>query len=699
MSTADQKPKDKKFRDIGTDTGQLDRVDTGSLSSPIGLTAGLIILVCAAVLAAHWSALSARALSFDDTQYLTENLLVQDPGWTSARRFLTEVFEPSTVRGYYQPLAMISLMTDYAIGGRADYLMPFHRTSLILHTLNTALIIVLLYMLFRRPWIASAVGLLFGLHPMTVETIPWVGERKTLLAAFFALWCLILYVRFIRKRNWKLYLGCILMYILAVMSKPISLPLPALMLLIDFWPKKRLSKKTIIEKLPLFAIAGIFAVITYISQSRTANTQLPTIFGPERIPLILCHNIIFYFSKIVCPINLSSHYAFPEELGLSNPMVLAGVIGTFILISLLLISLRWTRGALTGWLFFFVAILPTMQIIGFSNVIASDKFAYLPSVGLLIALTGLCNDPRRRIRNVTIATIILALAGAEATATRRYLAHWRDTEGLYEYMISVTPHEAILYNDLGIAMYSAGRIDDAISRFNEALQLDPALAKAHLNLGVALISKEKLTDAARHFRRSMQIDPGRALAPNNLAGVLKMQGRIDEAIEYYNKALQIDPDHYRAHYALAEILSEQNKSDQALVHYRQAIRIKPNFADAYYYLGNMLQNQGKMKEAIVYYRQLAQLEPNKAIVHYNLALMLKSQGMLGEAVDHYRKALQIEPNDSDTHNNLANVLKLQGKTDEAIEHYRQALRIDPDYTNARKNLEQLQRKKQTKPQP
>lgn len=702
MSTADQKPKDKKIRDIDADTGQLNVNITGSLTSGTGLIAALIILVCAAVFTTHWPALSAEALSFDDTQYLTENLLVKDPGWTSARRFLTEVFEPSTVRGYYQPLAMISLMLDYAMGGRSDYLRPFHRTSLILHTLNTVLIIVLLYMLFHRIWIASGVGLLFGLHPMTVETIPWVGERKTLLAAFFALWCLILYVRFIRKSSWKLYIGCVVMYILAVMSKPISLPLPALMLLIDFWPKKRLGLRAIIEKLPLFAIAGIFAVITYISQSRTANVALPTVFSPLRIPLILCHNIIFYFSKIICPVNLSSHYAFPKELGLSNPMVLFGVIGTFILISLLLISLRWTRGALTGWLFFFVAILPAMQIIGFSNVIASDKFTYLPSVGLLMALTGLlcwiCNAGRGWITNVTLAIIILVLAGAEAIATRRCLVHWRDTESLYEHMISITPNEAILYNDLGIALYSEDRVDDAISLFNKALELDSDLVKAHINLGVALVSKDKLTDAAWHFRKALQIDPNKALTLNNLAGVFKIQGRLDEAIEYYYKALQIDPDHYRAYYNIAEILSEQGKSDQAVVHYRQVIRINPNFADAYYYLGNILQAQGKIKEAVDYYRRLLELEPNKAVVHYNLALMLKSQGMLDEAVEHYRKALRIEPNDSDTHNNLGNALKLQGKIDEAIEHYRQALRIDPDYSNARRNLKNaLQQREETKP--
>ena len=148
--------------------------------------AGLTIVVALVVLVTHWRALSARALSFDDADYLTINRLVQNPSWASARRFLTEVRKPSTVSGYYQPLSMISLMLDYAGGGRIDHLQPFHRTSLILHLCNAALVILLLYSLFGRLWVAAMVGLLFGVHPLTVEPIPWIGERKTLLAALFA---------------------------------------------------------------------------------------------------------------------------------------------------------------------------------------------------------------------------------------------------------------------------------------------------------------------------------------------------------------------------------------------------------------------------------------------------------------------------------------------------------------------------------
>ena len=333
--------------------GQRSKELSKHLSPKIGLLVSLIFIICTVVLMVHWPVLSAQALSFDDDMYLTENLLVQNPGWASTEQFLTEVLEPSTVGGYYQPLTMISLMLDYTMGGHSDNLMPFHCTSLALHIVNTALVIVLLYLLFGRAWVAAGVGLLFGLHPMTVETVAWVGERKTLLAAFFALWSLILYVRFTRKSNWSLYFGSMVMYVLALMSKPTSTPLPVLMLLMDYWPLERWKRRGFWEKLPFFIIGGIFAIITYVSQSRTAFAVLPDKYCTEHIGLVLCHNIIFYLYKIIWPVNLSSHYAFPEPLALSDPMVLIGVIGTCILIPLLLISLRWTRGILIGWLFFF----------------------------------------------------------------------------------------------------------------------------------------------------------------------------------------------------------------------------------------------------------------------------------------------------------------------------------------------------------
>jgi Tfp pilus assembly protein PilF len=384
---------------------------------------------------------------------------------------------------------------------------------------------------------------------MTVETIPWVGERKTLLAAFFALWCLILYIRFTRSSSWKLYIGCMVMYVLALMSKPTSTPLPMLMLLMDFWPLGRLKWRTVLEKLPFFAVGGVFAVITYISQSRTASVITPTEHGLQYILLVLCHNIIFYLYKIVWPANLSSYYAYPQPLGLSNPMVLAGVVGTCVLIPLLMISLRWTRAILTSWLFFFMAILPTMGVVGFTIVIASDKFAYLPSIGLLMVLAsflGWLHDGVNKlaIRRIVVIITVLALAGAEAVATRRYLVHWRDAVSLNEYILTLTQDAAPAHYELGYALQLRGKLDEAIRHYNKTLQINPNHVDAHNNMGITLLSQGKLDEAINHFRRALRLKPNYAKAYNNLAWVLATildsnLGDASEAIELAEHAAKL----------------------------------------------------------------------------------------------------------------------------------------------------------------
>ena len=602
------------------------------MSSKTVLLAVLITCVCAAVIAVHWPALSAQALSFDDNEYLTDNALVKNPSWFSAWKFLSQVLKPSTVNGYYQPLTMISLMLDYSLGGRVENLLPFHRTSIALHAANTALIIVLLYLLFGDVWIAAAVGLLFGLHPMTVETIPWVGERKTLLAAFFALWALIFYLRYthartliaarnvtsakagariqssVNRSTWGFYIACLAFYLLALMSKPTSTPLPVLMLLLDYWPLKKLKWQSFFEKIPFFILGGIFAIITYISQTRTAGSTLPTETGIWRIPLILCHNIIFYLYKIIWPVNLSSHYPFPDPLNLSQAMVLAGVIGTCILIPLLFIFLRWTRAALIGWLFFFIAILPTMGIIGFTNVIASDKFAYLPSFGLLMVLASfLCNLRLKSSvisgsKSVVIILFVLILASAESLVTRSYLTHWRNSVGLFKYMLSKAPNVPSLHYNLGVAYGELGRWQDAIEPSKQAIKIKPDYAEAYINLGVAYY---KL-------------------------------GRYQDAIEAYKQIIKIKPDYAEAHYNLGISYEELGRYQDVIEAYKQAIRIKPDYADAYINLGAAYYKLGRYQDAVESYKQVIKIKPDFAVAHYALGITYLATGNKSLAVEEYK---------------------------------------------------------------
>ncbi|MFQ5411537.1 MAG: tetratricopeptide repeat protein [Phycisphaerae bacterium] len=676
-----------------------------------------IALVGALVAAVHWPALSAQALSFDDSQFLADNPLVQNPGWDSAKQFLVEVLEPSTVGGYYLPLSMISLMTDYAMGGRVSDLMPFHRTSLILHILNTGLIILLLYALFGRVVPAAAAGLLFGVHPLTVEPIAWVGERKTLLAAFFALCCLMAYVRHTRRGGGRWLWIATVLYLLALLSKPTAAPLPLLLILVDYWPLRRLHVRSLWEKTPFFILAALFAVITLMSHARTAGFAPTEGVGPLRIPLTIGYLIPFYLGKIAWPTNLSSVYPLPDPLALSNPGVIAGLAVSGLLIVILVYSRRRTRALLCGGLFFFVAILPTLGVVQYSWVTASDKYVYLPAIGLLMVLAwAFCKawaieDPRGRAVRIGIVAVVMILAGVEARGVRGYLKQWRDTETLSAYMLTMTPNAAPVHINLGSALDAQGRFAEAVEHYRKALEDNPNYLLAHNNLGASLAQLKRYDEAITQFRRVIEINDRYAEAHNNLAAVLLSKNEIDEAIRhcrraielkviypkpYYNMgnalvaqnkldaaiamfrtALRYKHDYVEAHDRLADVLQSQNKLDEAIAHYRLAIRFKPDYAEAHDSLGFALGTSGKVKEAIEQHRAALRIDPKFVPAHVNLGYALASMGRFDEAIEHFQTALRLDPANGEAYRYLALAFQKSGRLDETIETYRRALSYDP----------------------
>ena len=347
-------------------------------AAPRRLVVGVLLIAVAIVVGwVYHPVLGATAIWVDDQQYVTDNPLVLNPSWGAVKQFLSEVQQPSTVMGYYQPLTMISLMLDSATGGGPDRLRPFHRTSLALHIMNTALVIVLLILLFEEPYTAAMVGLLFGVHPLTVEPVSWIADRKTLLATFFALGALIAYVKYTyaraldaaeaskeagrrrlhipSSRSW--YAGTAACYALALLSKPTSTPLPILFLLLDYWPLRRLDRGAILEKVPFFVLGSIATGVTILSQQNTAIIQYPSYQSWPAVLLAICYNVVFYLWKMVWPGHLFAFYLRPDPMSLQSPMLIAGVVGTVMLLLVTSISLLWTRALLTGWLFYLVALL------------------------------------------------------------------------------------------------------------------------------------------------------------------------------------------------------------------------------------------------------------------------------------------------------------------------------------------------------
>ena len=531
-----------------------------ALFSTHGVLIGLILLVCLAVVVGHWPSLGGSALLFDDDQYIIGNSVVCSPGWPSIRRSFVEVLEPSTVRGYYQPLSMISLMADYALGGRPDHQRPFHRTSLALHALNTALVSVLLYLLFGNPWTAAMLGLLFGLHPLTVEAISWTAERKTLLAAFFSLGCLVLYVRHARRGCWRAYAGCIAMYIFSLLSKPTGTPLPFLLLLIDYWPLQR-ERRALREKVPFLFVAVLFGAVTCISQSRTSSMTLCHGSGPLHVLWLVCYEVVFYLYKIIWPANLSPYYGHPPPFTLSDPTTVVSVTLICLLLLLTTITLWWTRGMLTGLLLFVVALFPTMGIISFSDAVVAHRHVYFPSVGVLIMLGSFLtwfwhhkNFGPRSMRRTAILAIFLSCAAVETVATRMYLVPWRNTLSLYEHMLTVSPNAIPVHNNLAVALSRQGRMNEAISHLRRVVALCPNSAEAYNNLGMAFRAQGRLEEAIWHFGQALRLAPRSAVANSNMGIALAMKGQYNQAFECFLRASRLRPEAVLPWKCLAHIL-------------------------------------------------------------------------------------------------------------------------------------------------
>jgi tetratricopeptide (TPR) repeat protein len=594
--------------------------------------------------------LSAEALSTDDGQYLTENLLVRNPGWASAGRFLVEVRAPSTVRGYYQPLTMISLMVDDALGGRPDQLRPFHRTSLALHLLTTALVVVLLYRLFGHAPSACLLGLLFGVHPVTVEPIAWIAERKTLLAGSFALLALVLYVSFVQRGGRWRFAASLVAYALAMLAKPTAVPLPAGLLVLDFWPLRRLGKRALVEKLPFLALAVLFAVVTVLSQQARANLALPTERPPGEVTLTLLHNTVFYLATLVWPTSLSSHYPIPQPLALAHPMVLAGLLGTCLLVPALLLSLRWTRAPLAGWLFFMVMISPALGAIKFTYVIAADKHAYLPMVGLLLPLAAAlrhvwpaAREGRAHAGPVALGAALLVLAALEIHATRRQLVTWQTSEAHYRAMLSLAPNAAILHHGLGEVLLDQQRYPEAIAELRQSLALEPRDLDARLTLAIARTRAGHVDEAIADYRAMLDASPQFAQAHNNLANLLLAQGRVDEAIAHFEQAVALDPAYATGHYNLANTLAQRGRLAQAIAHYRKALALHPRFTNAWANLGLTLAEAGQPDEALAALRTAADLEPRNPQPRLALGNLLSELGRYDEATSQLRRVLEIDP--------------------------------------------------------
>lgn len=659
-----------------------------------------LLLVGAAVLAVHWPALSVRAIASDDQEYVLDNRLVNDPGWPAVGRVFGEVLHPSTVSGYYQPLAMSSLMLDRWLGGRPDNLRPYHRTSLGLHVLNAVLLTLLVSQLFGRPWVGAAAGLLFGVHPLTVETVAWLAERKTLLATAFSYGALISYVAYTRRGQVPLLVASLLAFALALLSKPTSTMLPLVLLLLDYWPLRRLRWGSVVEKIPFFVLALISGVVTIVSQRQAGGVSVAVVDSALRVPLSVAHNLVFYPLKLVWPANVSSYYAYPEPFALTNAALLVGVIGAPLLLAGLLVSWRWTRALLTGWLIFVVAVFPTLGVINFTDVIAANRYVYLPVLGFVLILAwGLCRiDERvRRSRHVgvwraVVIVLVLGVASANGWLSREQLGYWQTSEGLHRYMLRFAPGAGTLHVNLAADLVKQGRIGEAIDHYEQALRSNASRHVAHYNLGVLYGREGRNAEAKQHYVKALPSKAFGYRAQTNLGLLLAREGRVAEALEQLEAALSRAPRYQPAADVLVNVVMSDGRRavlERAWPILAERVRQLPRSAAAHNDLANVLAGLGKREAARENFERALELDAGYALAHLDLGSLLIEMGELDSAVEHLQAAIRLEPELPAAYGNLGRVYEMRGRADLAAETYRAGLRFTPKDAWLRSALERV----------
>jgi len=629
----------------------------------------LLTALVVAVLATHWPVLRAQAVAFDDMEYVVDNPQVQNPSWRTAGRFLREVLAPTGVRGYYQPLTLISLMLDFALGGRPDEFSAFHRTNLALHAANSVLVAVLFWQLFRRGtaqgserdtstpapsaplWPAMLVALLFGVHPLTVEPVAWVVERKTLLATFLSLVSVNLYFSHLQRASRVRYVAAVVLFAAGLMAKPTTVMLPLVLIVLEYWPLGLRGRRLLVNKVPFFMVAGVSAVITYVSQSRTLQTIGPGEYGPGRIPLLICHSLIFYLIKFVWPASLSAHYPFPAPFTLADPGVLRGVVGTCVLIPALVLSLRWTPALLTGFVVFLLAVFPTLGIIGFTQVIAADKYVYLPMLGLFLPLAAAlyhlaqraAATGAQRVVPAASAAGLLALALLSAAVARRQIHYWQDTETLYRHMLALAPQSASLHNNYGMYLRDQDRLEEASVHLARAVELLPGHGVARGNLGEVLLQLGRLEEAVVQLRQAVAQRPHDIFARVNLGLALLRLGRWTEARSELEQVLRQDPSSVAAHDYLAQGFRARGMVADAVRHYQAVLRIDPGFYEARLELASLYASAGQPEEALRELRAAVAVAPGRCEARIQLGDLLAARGAVAEALEQYRAAIQADP--------------------------------------------------------
>jgi protein O-mannosyl-transferase len=649
------------------------------------LSLGVCLFLIAITWLIFWQTLGHEFVNFDDHVYVYENPVITGgltlPG-------IIWAFTHSHARNWH-PLTTISHMLDCQLFGLNAG--GHHFTNVFLHTIAVVLLFLVLRQMTGGPsrtgsvWRSAFVAALFAIHPLHVESVAWISERKDVLSSVFFMLTLGAYVRYARQPSAARYIMMSILFACGLMSKPMLVTLPFVLLLLDYWPLGRgpafaklpspkrfgesratarqadvgsqwsVVRGLVFEKIPLFALSAASCLATLLVQRQAAGSidQLPF---ASRV-----NNAIFtsiaYIWQMLWPVKLSVFYPHPDNRLLFWQVVLA--VALLIAITAAVIALRQKRPYLiTGWFWYLGMLVPVIGLVQVGEQARADRYTYLPQIGLYLALTWTIADlsvpwrRRREILGVAAAVVITALTWRAWIQT----SYWKNSETLWTHTLAVTTDNDVAHNNLGFIFLQRGELDEAISHFQTALNIRANSPQTHYNLGSALVH-------------------------NNLGNALVRKKLVDEAIAHYEKAVELRPDYADGHYNLGSALLQEGRIDEAIAHWQKTVSIQPNDAEAHTTLGDALLREGEIGQAIAQYQAALEIAPQSISTLNNLAWALStcpdaSLRNGARAIELAEKADQLSGGKNPTFmRTLAAAYAENGRFNDAIETAQRALQL------------------------
>jgi tetratricopeptide (TPR) repeat protein len=667
-----------------------------------------VVLICCFLVisttAVYWQVLSSDFVNFDDQIYVTENSHVQR-GVTAEN--LVWAFASYDV-AYWHPLTWLSHMLDCELFGLKAG--GHHLTSLILHIANSLLVFWVLRKATGAIWRSALVAALFALHPFNVDSAAWIAERKNVLSTFFWLLTMWAYTNYACRGGAGRYLLTLVMYALGLLAKPMLVTLPFVMLLLDYWPLKRLqfaregaedgfaqgevgdgpflrASRLLAEKLPFLALSAV-SVFSYCWAVERPGSAVPTAMVPLKLRIAnALVSYVNYGAKMIWPRGLAVYYPYPSHVPLWEVVTALLLVGC--VSALVLLALRGRPYLAVGWFWYLGTLVPVIGLYqaGLWPAIA-DRWAYVPLIGLFIMIAWGGGDLAKRLRLPKPAVTLLACAWLSAlmTATWFQVGHWRNGATLFEHALDVTSGNYIAHYNLGNIRLREDRTAEAIEHYKKAVVFHPKYVDAHYNLGIALSAAEQYAEAIKEYHTVLQLRQNHKKVLSRMADVLARNGQVDEAITYYNKSLHHQPKDAEVLNNLALALVRKGEIEEAIERYAEALEIDPDSVEVLNNLGNALVRQGRPKQAVTHYQKALRLRPDFAETLYNLANALRQMGQFAEAVGYYQKALSLNEDNKDAHYGLGLALAELNEQDEAVTHLRKAIQLDPDFAQAHYNL-------------